>query len=108
MGAPAVMTERLHSKIEVLTAFQALQAYIAGKLDSYKCQTDETGVEYLRFDKLLVADLEAKPFLGVMPLEIGGINSTEPLGIAAEINSYCLDADLMGRAFPELQVKKAC
>ncbi len=38
--------------------------------------------------------------------EIGGLNSTEPLAISAAFNVPCLDADGMGRAFPELQVKR--
>jgi DUF917 family protein len=104
MGAPAVQTERIHSKIEVSTALKALQAYLEGKFDSYEFKTDETGVEFIRFANLPNLNSQLKPFAAIIPAEIGGINSTEPLAIAAEIKGYCLDADLMGRAFPELQV----
>lgn len=36
--------------------------------------------------------------------EIGGINTLEPLVLGAELNLPVLDADGMGRSFPELQM----
>ncbi len=36
--------------------------------------------------------------------EIGGMNSIEPMVTAARVGLPLLDADGMGRAFPELQV----
>ncbi len=38
-----------------------------------------------------------------MPIECGGINSTFPFAVAAEKGIPLVDADGMGRAFPELQ-----
>ena len=39
-----------------------------------------------------------------MPAETGGINSFAPLVAGANLGLPVLDADGMGRAFPELQV----
>ena len=39
-----------------------------------------------------------------MCAEVGGFNSFEPLVTGARANLPVLDADGMGRAFPELQV----
>ena len=40
--------------------------------------------------------------------EIGGANSFEPLVTGARVGLPVLDADGMGRAFPELQVCDLC
>lgn len=39
-----------------------------------------------------------------MAAEVGGANSFEPLVVGAKVGLPVLDADGMGRAFPELQV----
>lgn len=39
-----------------------------------------------------------------MCAEIGGANSIEPLTVGAELQIPVVDADGMGRAFPELQM----
>lgn len=39
-----------------------------------------------------------------MCAEIGGANSVEPLATGAEVGLPIVDADGMGRAFPELQM----
>jgi len=39
----------------------------------------------------------------IMPMECGGINSTFPFAVAARKDVPLIDADGMGRAFPELQ-----
>jgi DUF917 family protein len=39
-----------------------------------------------------------------MPIEIGGIAALLPIAAAAEIGVPLVDADLMGRAFPEIQM----
>ena len=45
-----------------------------------------------------------KRVTAVMCAEIGGMNGIEPLFAAAESGLPVIDCDLMGRAFPELQV----
>lgn len=54
------------------------------------------------------AAASADPKLGglhaVMSCEIGGGNGLEPLAIGAHMGLPVVDADFMGRAFPELQV----
>jgi DUF917 family protein len=44
-----------------------------------------------------------RSFDAVMSLEIGGANSFQPLMVAAEMGIPALDADTMGRAYPEAQ-----
>ena len=39
-----------------------------------------------------------------MSAEVGGMNSIEPLLVGARLGLPVIDADGMGRAFPELQV----
>lgn len=72
MGAPTVMLEKIPKGTEVLEAFRALERY--------------TG----------------KEAYATMSIEAGGLNSTVPLGVAAALNMPIVDADGMGRAFPEI------
>ena len=43
--------------------------------------------------------------VAVTSAEIGGMNSMEPLSVGAQEDLPVLDADGMGRAFPELQAR---
>ncbi|GEL16567.1 DUF917 domain-containing protein [Pseudonocardia asaccharolytica] len=45
-----------------------------------------------------------RPVTAVMPFEMGGINGVLPVAWAAYAGLPLLDADFMGRAFPELQM----
>lgn len=48
--------------------------------------------------------LQDRPVVATMPIEAGGINSTIPLVLAARRGLPLVDADGMGRAFPEVQM----
>jgi DUF917 family protein len=48
--------------------------------------------------------LQHRPVIATMPIEAGGINSTIPLVLAARRGIPLVDADGMGRAFPEVQM----
>lgn len=48
--------------------------------------------------------VERRPVLATMPIEAGGINSTIPIVLAARRGLPLVDADGMGRAFPEVQM----
>lgn len=72
MGAPAVMVEKLPNGGEPAAAFQALERYMGKKASA------------------------------VLPIEAGGINSCIPIYTAATLRLPLVDADGMGRAFPEL------
>jgi uncharacterized protein len=74
MGAPTVMVEKLLSGKEVGLAFDALAARIG------------------------------QPVTHVACIEAGGLNSMVPFVAAASIGLPLVDADGMGRAFPELQM----
>ena len=43
-------------------------------------------------------------FRGIMALEIGGGNSIQPMMAAAHLGRPVIDADMMGRAYPEAQM----
>jgi DUF917 family protein len=49
-----------------------------------------------------VEELWARPVIGVMPYEIAGANGLLPLAWAAGLGLPLVDADGMGRAFPEM------
>lgn len=74
MGAPTVIVEKLPSGDEIVQAFRALESYMGRKIAA------------------------------TMSIEAGGLNSTIPFAIAARLGLPLVDADAMGRAFPELQM----
>lgn len=74
MGSPTVSNERLHRGDEPLRAMRALERHLG------------------------------RSFTHVLPGEIGGANSMAPMIVAAQAGLPVVDADGMGRAFPELQM----
>jgi len=74
MGAPTVMVEKIPGGNECVQAFKAVQSYV-GKEIRY-----------------------------IYSIEAGGINSTIPIRLAAQLGLPLLDLDGMGRAFPEIQM----
>lgn len=74
MGAPAVMLEKLPNGQEPSFAFNALENYLGKKARA------------------------------VISIEEGGLNSCIPIYTAAVLGLPLVDADGMGRAFPELQM----
>jgi DUF917 family protein len=74
MGAPTVMVEKIPRGEEIVNAFRALQAYLG------------------------------RPVRATMSIEAGGLNSTTPFTVAAALGVPLVDADGMGRAFPEIQM----
>lgn len=75
MGAPTVMVEKLPRGTEAVAALRALESHLGRTADA------------------------------TMPIECGGINSMIPLLVAARTGLPVVDADGMGRAFPELQME---
>lgn len=75
MGAPSVLVERLPRGNEPVDALRALESVLG------------------------------RTATATMPIECGGINSTIPLFVAARLGIPVVDADGMGRAFPELQME---
>lgn len=51
-----------------------------------------------------VSQFFGKPVYAFMPIEAGGVNSLLPIAAAARLGIPLVDADGMGRAFPELQM----
>jgi DUF917 family protein len=74
MGAPTVMLEKLPNGREIVNAFLSLQTYLGQEI-AYTTSA-----------------------------EAGGLNSTTPFTVAARLGLPMVDADGMGRAFPELQM----
>jgi uncharacterized protein len=75
MGAPTVMIEKLPAGTEGVRALHALEEHLGEQA------------------------------VATIPMECGGLNSTLPLVVAAQAGIPVLDADGMGRAFPELQME---
>ena len=75
MGAPTVLVEKLPSGDEAVHSLRQLERYLGRVADA------------------------------TMPIEVGGINSTIPLLVGARLGLPVVDADGMGRAFPELQME---
>lgn len=75
MGAPTVVAEKLPAGTEGVAALRALERFLGRTADA------------------------------TMPIECGGVNSMIPLQIAAVSGLPVVDADGMGRAFPELQME---
>ena len=75
MGAPTVLVEKLPSGDEAVQSLKRLEDYLGKKA------------------------------YATMPIEVGGINSTIPLVVGARLGLPVVDADGMGRAFPELQME---
>lgn len=75
MGAPTVTVEKIPAGDEAVTALRALEAHLGRAADA------------------------------TMPIECGGLNSTIPLVVGARLGIPVVDADGMGRAFPELQME---
>jgi len=75
MGAPTVVVEKIPQGSEPENALHALEAELGRTADA------------------------------TMPIECGGINSMVPLLVAARTGLPVVDADGMGRAFPELQME---
>ena len=74
IGAPTVIIEKIPGGNEAVYVFNALQ-------------------------KLL-----KKKAFAVMSAEVGGLNGTIPIQVAARLKIPVVDADCMGRAFPEVQL----
>jgi uncharacterized protein len=75
MGAPTIMLEKISQGGESVLALRTLEDRLGEKAQA------------------------------TMPIECGGINSMMPLFTAATTGLPCVDADGMGRAFPELQME---
>ncbi|MEF2070331.1 DUF917 domain-containing protein [Consotaella aegiceratis] len=75
MGAPTILIEKLPGGDEMDLAFSAYERH--------------TG----------------QAIRAVIPFEAGGVNSTVPLAIAARRGLPVIDADGMGRAFPQLEME---
>jgi DUF917 family protein len=75
MGAPTVLIEKLPRGDEAIRSLRKLEEYLGRKA------------------------------YATMPIECGGINSTMPLVVGARLGLPVVDADGMGRAFPELQME---
>jgi len=74
IGAPTIMLEKLPEGGEALRALRAFERF-AGRSVTH-----------------------------VLAAEAGGLNSVVPFAVAAQAGLPVVDADLMGRAFPELQM----
>lgn len=75
MGAPTCLVEKIPSGEEAIASLRRLETRLGRRATA------------------------------TMPIEIGGINSTIPLLVGARLGLPVVDADGMGRAFPQLQME---
>lgn len=75
MGAPTVLVEKIPGGDEAVASLRKLESHLG------------------------------REAFATMPVEVGGINSTIPLVVGALTGLPVVDADGMGRAFPELQME---
>lgn len=76
-GAPTVLLEKLADPAPLLSALRSLEQQLG------------------------------RPAQALMSIEVGGLNSTIPFCAAAALGLPLVDADTMGRAFPEIQMTLA-
>ncbi|MCC6223354.1 MAG: DUF917 domain-containing protein [Thermoleophilia bacterium] len=74
IGSPTIIVEKLFSGSEALRAFEALQEYLG------------------------------RTITHTVSAEAGGLNSVVPFAVAARLGLPIVDADFIGRAFPEIQM----
>lgn len=74
IGAPTVMVEKIPAEGQVTKALELIEQTLGRNVAA------------------------------TMPIEVGGVNSIIPLVVAAEKGIPVIDADAMGRAFPEAQM----
>jgi len=74
LGAPTVLTEKAACGDDVDLAISRMEKYLGRRVDA------------------------------ILPVEIGGVNSMLPIMAAARTGLPLVDADGMGRAFPEIQM----
>ncbi len=67
------------------------------------CEKAINGREYEKLYKM-VSQFYNKKIHAFMPIEAGGVNSMMPIAACARLGIPLVDADGMGRAFPELQM----
>ena len=75
VGAPSIMNEKVSNGTEAITALHMLEEYTGRKADA------------------------------LIAFEAGGFNSLVPVMLASQLKLPVLDADGMGRAFPEMQME---
>lgn len=117
IGAPGVAMERITDvdclKMAMIENKRILSKGFHGNMtvDDVLCQVDNANMSCNVDQETVVTSLnfydnkEDVSFEShfVMPFEIGGSNSLEPLIVAAELGIPVIDCDGAGRAFPELQ-----
>lgn len=104
MGAPVIIIERMFSGRECISSLEAAAA-IAFNQNQVKEKTGDGIHEAEDVQDLIKTELPStKKLVALVCAEIGGANSIEPLTVGAELNIPIVDADGMGRAFPELQM----
>lgn len=113
MGAPLIAKEKLVSR-ETVKAIRCMEnlyknGYCNGQLTPSIDQniSMDAGTKYISHyeKKSKAANMNDNLYMpAIVYFEIGGLNSMEPLLASAELGIPALDADLMGRAFPEMQM----
>ncbi|XP_041376421.1 uncharacterized protein LOC121388940 [Gigantopelta aegis] len=120
MGAPLIMYEQLVSSVETTGALKCMEdLYQIGQYENNTILNTQ-GVEIkTRAGMTFIDDYKQssqnesgnsankmgrKSIKALIAAEIGGMNAIEPYLVAADLDMPVVDADGMGRAFPEIQM----
>ncbi|XP_062502654.1 uncharacterized protein LOC134179729 isoform X2 [Corticium candelabrum] len=119
MGAPTILLEKLTGGQELKSGVSVVQklinAGLGGGMSTHPgpdgCGTPITNPSPGVYCPSSAADLNQslantadRQICAVVSCEVGGLNCIEPLIVGAELGLPVVDADGMGRAFPELQM----
>lgn len=120
MGAPLIGKEKLLSR-ETVKAIRCLQnvyenGYCDGNMSSFEfsehIESSNSGMKYIKHYNKIIGESSPRnskslancEISAILCFEIGGGNSMEPLLASSELGIPAIDADMMGRAFPEFQM----
>lgn len=107
MGAPAIIIERPLSGRETISALKAASGVLLTDKALKEREAGDGTREVECAQDLMSVKNERQSnnkLVALVCAEIGGANSVEPLVAGAEVGLPIVDADGMGRAFPELQM----
>jgi uncharacterized protein len=104
----AIEAVKKYGKVQMISVDELREDDLVIPVSSIGAPT--VGVEKIPSEEVLTAALEMlekvldKKAAAIMPIEVGGSNSLIPVAAAAKKGIPVLDADAMGRAFPEAQM----
>ncbi|XP_006811540.1 uncharacterized protein LOC100376092 [Saccoglossus kowalevskii] len=107
LGAPLIEIEKpaVDTIIEPVVCLQQIITSNNILDEAVDIEEDLNGLKYIDdFHGQLVKNVDTPGLSAIMSAEIGGVNSLIPLYVGGLLDLPVVDADFMGRAFPEFQM----